>query len=159
MILKKLIKLTLAIITISIFTCCGKKEIVTKGIVGEFAITKIVYNQKSLLRNLGLNIIEFHSDGSLIIPTIDDRHHKGVIEDNNVNGSWKLVQVGEKFQIDIETKNIYFKNKFDLSFTKTEEGNVLINLKNDTLSLIAEKSLFDYRRNKSFIEDLIKYTN
>lgn len=155
---KNIIKIILGTIIVIFFIGCSKKEVVLKGVIGEFAITNLKFENKSLLRNLSLNIIEFHKDGRVIIPKIIDRHHNGVIGDENIEGNWKLVLVGEKFQIEIATKNIYFNNKFDLSFSKTDENNILINLKNATLSLTAEKSFFNYSSNKTFVSNLIKFT-
>lgn len=158
MIPKIIIKILLLAVVGCFVSSCGKKELVKKGVEGEFAITNLQYENKSLLRNLSLNIIEFHKNGNVIIPAIVDRHHNGLIEDKNIEGIWKLVQTGEKFQIEIKTKNIYFNKKFDLSFSKTDEGNILINLNTGNSSLTAEKSFFDYRRNKSIVDDLIKCT-
>jgi|GEM_PF-5823150 len=158
MIQKSLIKVMLLITIVFFFSGCGKKDAVTKGVIGSYAITKIIYKGKSLLRNLSINDIEFQKDGKVIIPEISDRHNQGLLEDTNILGIWKLVQVGEKFQINIETKNVYFNQKFDLSFSKDEDDNIIINLKSDSLSLIGEKNFFDYVSNKLFVDEIIKYT-
>ena len=157
MIPKKIIKITL-ITVVFFFSSCGKKEIINQGIIGQFSITNLKFDGKDLLINLNLNIIEFYGNGELKIPKIVDRYNEGLVEDVNTKGNWKLIQNGEKFQISIKTQNKYFNDKFDLVFSKNANNNLVINLNSNKLNLSSDKSLFDYRKNQSLIDDLIKYT-
>lgn len=158
MIQKSLIKVMLLITIVFFFSGCGKKDAVTKGVIGEFALNKFSYNDKDLLYNLNLNIIIFFKNGKVELPKIVDRYKDGLIADDNEDGTWELIQVDKKFQIEIKTKNIYFNKKFDLSFSKTKKNNIVLSLKNSELNLMGEKSYFDYRNNKSFVDEIIKYT-
>ncbi len=152
--------ISLIILLSSIFTLsCGKKDLINKGVIGQFAITNLTFENKDLLTNLNLNFIEFYKNGELKIPKIVDRYNEGLTEDVNVKGSWELIQNGEKIQILIKTQNQYFNDKFDISFSKNLNNNLVINLISRKMSLSADKSLFDYRNNQSLINDLIKYTN
>ena len=102
--------ISLIILLSSIFTLsCGKKDLINKGVIGQFAITNLTFENKDLLTNLNLNFIEFYKNGELKIPKIVDRYNEGLTEDVNVKGSWELIQNGEKIQILIGQYGAYIK--------------------------------------------------
>lgn len=142
------------------FNSCDKKGVVEKGIIGEYAIIFLNYNDTNLLYNLTLNIIEFHKDGNVVLPGIVDRQHNGLKVDRCLKGSWKLHQKDKMFFVDIITDNLYFNGTYEVSFDENKKDKLLqIILMNERFVLAGEKSYFNYRQNESLVKDLIKYTN
>lgn len=71
--------ISLIILLSSIFTLsCGKKDLINKGVIGQFAITNLTFENKDLLTNLNLNFIEFYKNGELKNPKIVDRYNEGL---------------------------------------------------------------------------------
>lgn len=141
-----------------ILSSCDKKELIEKGVIGKFSIIAIVDDSTNLLYNLTLNIVEFNKDGTVLLPGIVSRNN-ALREDRNITGKWRLYQKKDVFFIDIISLNDYFKGTYEVSFDRNKEKEVLqIVLMNEKFILAGEK-LFDHNYNKSFVDDLIKFTS
>ncbi len=158
--MKKIKNKTFILILISfLFNSCSKKNIIEKGLIGEYALIFYNHNDTNLFYNMTLNIIKFNDNGTVKLPGIVDRQKNGVKEDSCTIGSWELRQKNNLFFVDIRSKNQYFNNSFEVSFDENKERETLqIVLTNNKTGLAGEKSYFDYRHNQTLIEDLIKYT-
>ena len=142
-----------------LFNSCSKKDIVEKGLIGEYALIFYNHNDTNLFYNMTLNIIKFNSNGTVKLPGIVDRQKNGVKEDSCTIGSWKLRQKSNLFFVDISSNNQYFNTSFEVSFDENKERQTLqIELINDKIGLAGEKSYFDYRNNQALIKNLIEYT-
>ena len=133
-------KLFYLILVLSFLSCKSKKELTYKRLVGKWAIEEITYLDKSYKDQLYINAIILKENNNISVP--ETVHF---VKDKNA--TWKLIERGNDFLIQINTNNTVFNDTFDVKFISDKERSLRgVILKSDTIFIKAFKLLQNYHK-------------
>jgi hypothetical protein len=122
-----------------ISSCQTKEEIISKKIIGNWAIYEFEFNNKDCKEDLLINAMSFQKDQKFLIPEIFEYP----AEDEEDDTKWEVqVDSTGNIKLNMNCKNPIFKNSYQVKFFKNYELKGLgIELKSNTTRIVAYKSL------------------
>lgn len=126
-------------ILMAIGSCQTTEEIISKKLVGNWAIYEFEFRNKDCKEDLLINAMSFQKDKKFLIPQIFDY----LAEDEEDDTKWEVqIDSKEKVKLIMNCKNPIFNNSYKVKFFKNYEIKGLgIELRSNTTRIVAYKSL------------------
>jgi hypothetical protein len=122
-----------------ISSCQTKEEIISKKIIGNWAIDEFEFKNKDCKEDLLINAMSFQKDKKFLIPEIFN--HPAEDEEDDTKWEVQVYSTGA-IRLNMNCKNPIFNNSYQVKFFKNYEMRGLgIELRSNTTRIVAYKSL------------------